>query len=165
MFCRNPSKQSQTANIAKKRRIYYRHHPLFEKEVVVVCKRDSRSHEECITQLPDGTRCVLPGWMFDKAYCLALKEVDRAVISVDALFRLTDLLASHQGVMRISAHESNAIVKTKPDSTGTSCAGPAPIASSTEGGLGASKASTPMRRTVRRVADKRCQNSSSRRGK
>jgi hypothetical protein len=69
--------------------------------------------------------------------------------------------------MRISAHESNAIVKTKPDSTGTSCAGPAPIASSTEGGLGASKASTPkpMRRTVRRVADKRCQNSSSRRGK
>jgi len=78
---------SHTIHVSKFERLRYRYHPHFGKELEVIRKRNRLGHKERITRLPDGTRCVLPAWMFDENYCNALQDMPSAVVSLEALIR------------------------------------------------------------------------------
>ena len=143
--------------------MHYRFHPLFGKELEVVHRRDSRSADERIAQLPDGTCCILPEWMFDESYCLSLQEVDRPVISVSALNELADLLASQDLVVRSSAHDSDTPPRTRCDSARPDRGTETALASNGERGVGSAKHSKPVRRATRRTAGRPAQGPSQRR--
>ena len=162
-FCRIQSKQSHTTNPPRFLRIHYRYHPLFGKELEVVHKRDSRSHQEMITQLPDGTRCVLPGWMFDESYCLALPEATSAVISIQSLIQLAELLASQEFAGRGLVHDSTTPRKTSSRSARTHTTSAS--ASNGERSDGGAQHPASMRRTARRTVGSRHTRNSHRRTK
>jgi len=133
-------------------RIYYRYHPLFDKELEVVRKRDSRSHEERITQLPDGTRCVLPGWMFDESYCSTLVEVETIMISIPSLMQLADLLASQGLGVCSSVHDADTIDRktSNPARPGR----PTVTVSNGERRSGPAERPNPVRRVARRPVNR-----------
>jgi hypothetical protein len=125
---------------------------LVGKELEVIRKRDSRSHEERITQLPDGTRCILPAWMFDEGYCSALPEVESVVIAIISLMQLADLLASQDFEMRSSGHDKTTSSREKFKSARPDRA--TAVAATRERGSGPAKPSTTVRRVARSIAQR-----------
>ena len=116
-FCPCPSRQSHNTNIPKFERMWYRYHPHFGKDLEVIRKRDSCGQEERITRLPDGTRCILPAWMFDEPYCKSLPDVERGFASLPSLIRLVELLASHRLTGCSAAHDRATAPNTSRHST------------------------------------------------
>ena len=86
------SQPSHTAHISSFGRIYYRHHPLYGCEIRVIRRYDSFCPQEVIVLLPDQTRCALPSWMLDEAFCASLVEAYHPIPSVGALRNLDKLL-------------------------------------------------------------------------
>ena len=75
--------------------IYYRWHPLFGQSLRV-CRREKKRRGEYISyQLPDGTICSLPAWMFSPAEC-AQFSLGSPLIAVEALVQLRDVLDALQ---------------------------------------------------------------------
>ena len=61
--------------------------------------------EEVIVELPDQTRCALPAWMLDEAFCKSLTEAEHPVVSVTALCGLGELLDAQVPLVSSSRDE------------------------------------------------------------
>jgi hypothetical protein len=145
--------------------MWYRYHPHFGKDLEVIRKRDSRGQEERITRLPDGTRCILPAWMFDEPYCKSLPDVDRGFASLPSLIRVVELLASYRLAGCSAAHDPAIACSTSGDSTRVD----QPITESAshpiERGDGPDKEPAAVRRVARRHAGKASRRNNQRRSR
>src|SRR5579884_4022781 len=70
--------------------VYYRWHPLFRQTLRVQKRMKDRHGEHIFCELPDGTVCSLPSWMF-RPECAYL-ALGSPIVSVEALAALRDLL-------------------------------------------------------------------------
>jgi hypothetical protein len=75
--------------------IYYRWHPLFGRSLRVCRREKKRRGEYIFYQLPDGTICSLPAWMFSPAEC-AQFSLGSPLIAAEALVQLRDVLDALQ---------------------------------------------------------------------
>ena len=75
------------------RKIAYRFHPFFERQVEVI--RRLRAHEEpaVIVQVEGDGRIAVPCWMLDQSVCESLELAEEPRISIEALLQLNDLIA------------------------------------------------------------------------
>ena len=88
----NLSNQPHNAHAFETATVYYPWHPLF-RQTLRVHKRMKDCHGEHIfCELPDGTICSLPTWMF-RPDCMHV-PLGPPLISVEALAALRDLIAA-----------------------------------------------------------------------
>jgi len=90
--CRRRANGAHTAHHFETVTIYYRWHPLFGQTLRVRKHMKNRRGEHIFCELPDGTICSLPKWMFSPD-CMRL-SLGRPVISVEALVELRDVLTT-----------------------------------------------------------------------
>ena len=94
--CRCRASQLHNAHHFQTVTVYYRWHPLYGQTLAVWRRTRNRHGEHVFCRLPDDTLCALPVWMFDPA--CAESTLGPAVIAVDALSALRDLLDALRGV-------------------------------------------------------------------
>jgi hypothetical protein len=81
--------------------IYYKFHPDFGKEVVIVRRFKDMAGNNIQIQLPDSTRLELPDWMLDEHACLDIQERDRPCIAIAALNHLRRVLTAQPLLQRV----------------------------------------------------------------
>jgi hypothetical protein len=91
------SNQSHNAHDFETATVYYRWHPLFRQTLRIHKRMKDRHGEHIFCELPDGTICSLPTWMF-RSDCLHF-PLGSPLISVEALAALRDLI----GALRMPA--------------------------------------------------------------
>ena len=74
---------------------------------------DGLCSKEVIVELPDQTRCALPAWMLDEAFCGSLTEAEHPVVSVSALCTLGELLDAQVSLVSSSHDECKVTAKEK----------------------------------------------------
>ena len=104
---------SRSAHISKFRKIHYRYHPLFGKEVEVYRRLNPRVSEQVIVHLPDDTKCALPAWMLDESFCCGLSDADTARVSANALRAVATLLDHQPSLVGSSSDAFNQNLKKK----------------------------------------------------
>lgn len=97
MFCQRRANQSHNAHDFETATVYYRWHPLFRQTLRIHKRMKDRHGEHIFCELPDGTICSLPTWMF-RPDCLHF-PLGSPLISVEALAALRDLI----GALRMPA--------------------------------------------------------------
>ena len=112
-FCRSRGMWSRSAHISKFRKIHYRYHPLFGKEVEVYRRLNPRISEQVIVHLPDDTKCALPAWMLDEGFCCGLSDAGTARVNVDGLRAVATLLDHHASLVGSSDNACNQNRKAK----------------------------------------------------
>ena len=95
--CRSPSNQPHNAHDFETATVYYRWHPLFRQTLRIHKRMKDRHGEHIFCELPDGTVCSLPTWMF-RPDCMHF-PIASPLISVGALAALRDLI----GTLRTAA--------------------------------------------------------------
>ena len=108
MFSRSPSHQSHNAHDFETATVYYRWHPLFRQTLRIHKRMKDRHGEHIFCELPDGTICSLPTWMFQPD-CLRF-PLGSPLISVEALAALRDLI----GALRMPASVAMATLNQPP---------------------------------------------------
>lgn len=91
--CLLRANQSHSAYSRDAVTVHYRWHPLFGQTLPVLRRMVDRRGEHLFVQLPDGTVCSLPTWMFNPS-CSTRYYLGPPLIAVDALRHLRDLLSS-----------------------------------------------------------------------
>lgn len=99
---------SRTAHHGKTARIEYRYHPLFGREVQVVRRYPREGADGVLIALPDGSHCVIPGWMLQAATCACLVDAPTPRISIDALLDLRSVLDSQSTPADSAADDGDA---------------------------------------------------------
>src|SRR3954471_10637815 len=89
-FFLRPSNQPHNAHDFETATVYYRWHPLFRRTLRVHKRMKDRHGEHIFCELPDGTVCSLPSWMFAPE-CAQL-ALGPPVVSVEALATLRDFI-------------------------------------------------------------------------
>ena len=74
---------------------------------------DGLCSKEVVVELPDQTRCALPAWMLDEAFCKSLTEAAHPVVSVTALCGLGELLDAQVSLVSSSPDECKLTPKEK----------------------------------------------------
>ena len=88
--CRHRSNQPHNAHNFETATVYYRWHPLFRQTLRVHKRMKDRHGEHIFCELPDGTICSLPSWMFrPESMHFSLGS---PLISVEALAALRELI-------------------------------------------------------------------------
>ena len=98
--CPRPSNQSHNAHDFETVTVYYRWHPLFRQTLRFHKRMKDRHGERIFCELPDGTICSLPAWMF-QLDCLHF-SLRRPMVSVAAMAVLRDLI----GALRTPASQA-----------------------------------------------------------
>ena len=89
-FSQSRSNQLHNAHHFETATVYYRWHPLFHQTLRVHKRMKDRHGEHIFCELPDGTICSLPSWMFrPESMHFSLGS---PLISVEALAALRDLI-------------------------------------------------------------------------
>ena len=97
--------------------IYYRFHPDFGKEVVIVRRFKDLAGNNIQIQLPDSTRLELPDWMLDEHACQDIQERERPCLAISALNHLSRVLNAQPLLQRVRgsilpARNANAEIQT-----------------------------------------------------
>lgn len=90
----NPAAKSQlhkthNGNFVK---VYYRWHPLYNKEIEVVNEIKRGGEQYYQIRLLDSSSTLIPSWMTDMAFCHRFVLRDKAYCSIQALEKLRQLL-------------------------------------------------------------------------
>ena len=99
--------------------MYYRWHPLFGLSLPVRKRRRTRDGEQVLCQVPDGTLCSIPDWMF-RPEC-AQFSFGAPLISVEALCELQRLVVASQ----TQSASSKALLKSSGKEEGNEAIGKA----------------------------------------
>ena len=120
MFYRRRGTGPHTAYIFKNRKLHYRHHPLFGREVEVFRHSNRVGDGDLIVRLPDDTWCAVPQWMLEEGVCARLVDAPTPLLSVRALRSLIRLLDSQREGESSSGHDYQPSAKTVSTSTSSS---------------------------------------------
>jgi len=106
--CQPRANQSHNAHDFETGTVYYRWHPLFRQALPIHKRMKDHHGEHIFCELPDGTICSLPAWMF-RPDCLHF-SLGRPMVSVAAMAALRDLI----GVLQTSASGAIATLSQSP---------------------------------------------------
>jgi hypothetical protein len=85
--------RQHTTTLIDVRRVQYRFHPWFGRDVHVLARSTRQGQAVCVCRIDAGhaTTLELPSWMLDSAACSPLTARGEARVGLDALSRLRDL--------------------------------------------------------------------------
>ena len=123
---RNGVRHRHTTHQLGPRKIAYRFHPFFDREVQVI--RKLRAYEEAalLVQVDDDVRIAIPCWMLDQSVCEPMELSEKPRISIESLLQLNDLITQRTSLVKEDGTGRGSNVDEREATRPTTTKGPTP---------------------------------------